>query len=78
MHAGSEVEALVPKKSLSVLCFSSSCQKTVVEPPPAENCHMQIYNLAGSDVAVTIRNSDLFPEPLHYLEVAGTRPLAGF
>ncbi|XP_056898475.1 solute carrier family 15 member 2 [Takifugu flavidus] len=42
--------------------------KTVVEPPPAENCHMQIYNLAGSDVAVTIRDSDLFPEPLHYLE----------
>uniref|UniRef100_H2UFI4 Solute carrier family 15 member 2 n=1 Tax=Takifugu rubripes TaxID=31033 RepID=H2UFI4_TAKRU len=52
--------------------------KTVVEPPPAENCHMQIYNLAGSDVAVTIRDSDLFPEPLHYLEVEGTRPLAGF
>lgn len=54
----------------SSLLFFFFCQKTVVNPAPAENCHMQVYNLAGGDVAVTIRDGDLFPEPLHYLQVA--------
>lgn len=39
---------------------------------------MQIYNLAGSDVGVTIRDSDLFAEPIHYLQVEETRRPAGF
>lgn len=48
------------------------CQKTVVNPAPAEHCHMQVFNLARGNVSVTIRDSELFPDPVPYLQVEKT------
>lgn len=45
------------------------CQKTVVNPAPAGHCHMQVYNLAGGNVNVTVQDSNLFPESIPYLQV---------
>uniref|UniRef100_A0A7N8YJ10 Solute carrier family 15 member 2 n=1 Tax=Mastacembelus armatus TaxID=205130 RepID=A0A7N8YJ10_9TELE len=43
--------------------------KTVVDPPPAGNCLLQVFNLANGSISVKIPDSDLFPEPIQYLEV---------
>lgn len=51
----------------SPLCFR---QKTVVNPAPAEHCHMQVFNLAGGNVSVAIKDSDLFPDAIPHLQVA--------
>ncbi|XP_026151679.1 solute carrier family 15 member 2 isoform X2 [Mastacembelus armatus] len=42
--------------------------KTVVDPPPAGNCLLQVFNLANGSISVKIPDSDLFPEPIQYLE----------
>ncbi|CAG08274.1 unnamed protein product, partial [Tetraodon nigroviridis] len=44
--------------------------KTVVDPAPAEHCHLQVFNLAPGDVSVAIRGSDLFAHPIPSLQVA--------
>lgn len=40
--------------------------KTVVDPPPAGKCLLQVFNLAEGDVSVKTPN--LFSEPIHYLQ----------
>uniref|UniRef100_A0A3Q3IET1 Solute carrier family 15 member 2 n=1 Tax=Monopterus albus TaxID=43700 RepID=A0A3Q3IET1_MONAL len=40
--------------------------KTVVDPPPAGKCLLQVFNLAEGDVSM--KTPDLFPEPIHYLQ----------
>uniref|UniRef100_H3DE35 Solute carrier family 15 member 2 n=1 Tax=Tetraodon nigroviridis TaxID=99883 RepID=H3DE35_TETNG len=42
--------------------------KTVVDPAPAEHCHLQVFNLAPGDVSVAIRGSDLFAHPIPSLQ----------
>ncbi|CAN9498486.1 unnamed protein product [Ophioblennius macclurei] len=45
--------------------------KTVVDPAPAGNCLLQVYNLAGAagdNVMVKIPDSELFPDPIQYLQ----------
>lgn len=62
--------------SLSLYCVTKLeslllfCQKTVVNPAPAAHCHLQVFNLAKGNVSVSIQGSDLFPEPIPYLQVA--------
>ncbi|XP_041806865.1 solute carrier family 15 member 2 [Chelmon rostratus] len=41
--------------------------KTVVDPAPAGNCLLQVFNLAGSDVSLTFPGNNPFPEPIKYL-----------
>ncbi|XP_032384723.1 solute carrier family 15 member 2 [Etheostoma spectabile] len=42
--------------------------KTVVDPAPAGSCLLQVLNLAEADVSLKIPGSDLFPEPIQYLQ----------
>lgn len=42
--------------------------KTVVDPAPAQKCLLQVFNLVGGNVSVKIPNSNLFPEPIQYLQ----------
>uniref|UniRef100_A0A8P4KE10 Solute carrier family 15 member 2 n=1 Tax=Dicentrarchus labrax TaxID=13489 RepID=A0A8P4KE10_DICLA len=42
--------------------------KTVVDPAPAGNCLLQVFNLAGGDVSLQIPGSNPFPEPIKYLQ----------
>lgn len=62
--------------SLSLYCIAKLesllflCQKTVVNPAPAAHCHVQVFNLAKGNVSVSIQGSDMFPEPIPYLQVA--------
>lgn len=54
--------------------------KTVVDPAPAGKCLLQVVNLAGGDVDVKVLGSDLFPEPIPYLQDSPTYetlPLGG-
>ncbi|KAI4902570.1 hypothetical protein NFI96_010250 [Prochilodus magdalenae] len=38
--------------------------KTVVEPPPAKECLLQVLNLADGDVSVKIPGQNIFPDPI--------------
>ncbi|TDH06630.1 hypothetical protein EPR50_G00115270 [Perca flavescens] len=42
--------------------------KTVVDPAPARSCLLQVFNLAKANVSLKIPGSDLFPEPIQYLQ----------
>ncbi|TKS67771.1 Solute carrier family 15 member 2 [Collichthys lucidus] len=42
--------------------------KTVVDPAPAGNSLLQVFNLAGGDVSVKFQSSNPFPEPIQYLQ----------
>ncbi|XP_040912549.1 solute carrier family 15 member 2 [Toxotes jaculatrix] len=42
--------------------------KTVVDPAPAEKCLLQAFNLEKGNISVKIPGSDLFPEPIPYLQ----------
>ncbi|XP_019961474.1 solute carrier family 15 member 2 isoform X2 [Paralichthys olivaceus] len=42
--------------------------KTVVDPAPSGKCLVQALNLAGGDVVVDFPGSDLFKEPIPYLQ----------
>ncbi|KAM4730853.1 solute carrier family 15 member 2 [Anableps anableps] len=42
--------------------------KTVVEPAPAEQCLLQVYNLAEGDISVRVAGSDLFQNPIPKLQ----------
>ncbi|XP_031180175.1 solute carrier family 15 member 2 [Sander lucioperca] len=42
--------------------------KTVVDPAPAGSCLLQVFNLAKENVSLKIPGSDLFPEPIQYLQ----------
>ncbi|XP_070693691.1 solute carrier family 15 member 2 [Pempheris klunzingeri] len=42
--------------------------KTVVDPAPAGNCLLQVFNLAGGNVSVEIPGSSLFPDPIPHLQ----------
>uniref|UniRef100_A0A7N5ZSP3 Solute carrier family 15 member 2 n=1 Tax=Anabas testudineus TaxID=64144 RepID=A0A7N5ZSP3_ANATE len=42
--------------------------KTVVEPAPAGNCLLQVFNLADGDISVKTPGNNLFPEPIGYLQ----------
>uniref|UniRef100_A0A3Q2YJG8 Solute carrier family 15 member 2 n=1 Tax=Hippocampus comes TaxID=109280 RepID=A0A3Q2YJG8_HIPCM len=44
--------------------------KTVVKPAPAGQCLLQVFNLAPGDVRLHFPESQPFPEPLMYLQVA--------
>uniref|UniRef100_A0A8C7IYJ0 Solute carrier family 15 member 2 n=1 Tax=Oncorhynchus kisutch TaxID=8019 RepID=A0A8C7IYJ0_ONCKI len=43
--------------------------KTVVEPAPRGQCLLQVYNLADSDVKLSIPGSNLFSQPIKSYEV---------
>ncbi|KAE8299710.1 hypothetical protein D5F01_LYC02123 [Larimichthys crocea] len=42
--------------------------KTVVDPAPAGNSLLQVFNLAGGNVSVKFQSSNPFPEPVQYLQ----------
>ncbi|XP_047226071.1 solute carrier family 15 member 2 isoform X1 [Girardinichthys multiradiatus] len=42
--------------------------KTVVEPAPAEQCLLQVFNLAEGDINVGVAGSDLFQDPIPKLQ----------
>ncbi|KAK2840110.1 hypothetical protein Q5P01_013850 [Channa striata] len=42
--------------------------KTVVDPAPAGNCLLQVFNLAEGDITVKIPGNELFPQPIPYLQ----------
>uniref|UniRef100_A0A3Q2QRX4 Solute carrier family 15 member 2 n=1 Tax=Fundulus heteroclitus TaxID=8078 RepID=A0A3Q2QRX4_FUNHE len=42
--------------------------KTVVEPAPAGQCLLQVFNLAEGDVSVRVAGSDLFQDPIPKLQ----------
>ncbi|XP_028249088.1 solute carrier family 15 member 2 [Parambassis ranga] len=42
--------------------------KTVVDPAPPGNCLLQVVSLVKGDVSVKFPNSDLFPDPIQYLQ----------
>ncbi|XP_054887260.1 solute carrier family 15 member 2 [Poeciliopsis prolifica] len=42
--------------------------KTVVEPAPAEQSLLQVFNLANGDVSVKVGDGDLFPNPIGKLQ----------
>lgn len=42
--------------------------KTVVTPASADNCLLQVINLAGNDVTVKINNTNLFLDPIQPLQ----------
>lgn len=42
--------------------------KTVVDPAPSGSCLLQAFNLAEGNVTVKIPDSNLFPEPIQYLQ----------
>uniref|UniRef100_A0A3Q3X4N3 Solute carrier family 15 member 2 n=1 Tax=Mola mola TaxID=94237 RepID=A0A3Q3X4N3_MOLML len=41
--------------------------KTVVDPAPAQNYLLQVFNLARNEVTVDINGANVYPEPIHYL-----------
>ncbi|KAJ8012348.1 hypothetical protein DPEC_G00041770 [Dallia pectoralis] len=71
---------LTPLKKMSVgmilaaLAFGAATlvefnvMKTVVEPAPPEQCLLQVYNLAESDIKLNISGSDLFTQPIKSYE----------
>ncbi|XP_070832395.1 solute carrier family 15 member 2 [Chaetodon trifascialis] len=42
--------------------------KTVVDPAPAGNCLLQVFNLAGGNVNLKFPSNNPFPEPIQYLK----------
>ncbi|XP_076603528.1 solute carrier family 15 member 2 [Chaetodon auriga] len=42
--------------------------KTVVDPAPAGNCLLQVFNLVESDVSLKFPSIEPFPEPIQYLK----------
>ncbi|MEQ2164662.1 hypothetical protein GOODEAATRI_008959 [Goodea atripinnis] len=42
--------------------------KTVVEPAPAEQCLLQVFNLAEGNINVGVAGSDLFQDPIPKLQ----------
>ncbi|XP_029314191.1 LOW QUALITY PROTEIN: solute carrier family 15 member 2 [Cottoperca gobio] len=42
--------------------------KTVVDPAPAGKCLLQVFNLAEGNVSLKFPGSDLFQEPIRYLQ----------
>uniref|UniRef100_A0A665WME3 Solute carrier family 15 member 2 n=1 Tax=Echeneis naucrates TaxID=173247 RepID=A0A665WME3_ECHNA len=42
--------------------------RTVVDPAPQGKCLLQTFNLVNDNLNVKILGSDLFPEPIHYLQ----------
>ncbi|XP_038133672.1 solute carrier family 15 member 2 [Cyprinodon tularosa] len=42
--------------------------KTVVEPAPAGQSLLQVYNLAGGDISVNFAGSNLFQQPIKHLQ----------
>ncbi|XP_074550389.1 solute carrier family 15 member 2 [Halichoeres trimaculatus] len=42
--------------------------KTVVNPAPAGNCLLQVYNLAGGDISVKMGSNNLFSAPIPHLQ----------
>ncbi|KAF0026756.1 hypothetical protein F2P81_021493 [Scophthalmus maximus] len=48
--------------------------KTVVDPAPSGSCLLQAFNLAEGNVTVKIPDSNLFPEPIQYLQNLNFNP----
>ncbi|XP_068423127.1 solute carrier family 15 member 2 [Clinocottus analis] len=42
--------------------------RSVVEPAPAGQCLLQVFNVAGGDVRLKLPGSDAFQEPIRYLQ----------
>ncbi|KAM7380071.1 hypothetical protein PAMP_003391 [Pampus punctatissimus] len=42
--------------------------KTVVDPAPAGNCLLQVVNVVNGSVSLKVSGSDLFPQPIQYLQ----------
>lgn len=60
---------LVNKVTLYVLV-----QKTVVEPPPARESLVQVFNLLDTDVTVHFPGQNIFSEPIKSYEVKSLEP----
>lgn len=52
------------------LCCILLAKKTVVEPPPAKECLLQVFNLVNGDaVSVEITGHNIFPDKIESYKV---------
>uniref|UniRef100_A0A4W4GRV8 Solute carrier family 15 member 2 n=1 Tax=Electrophorus electricus TaxID=8005 RepID=A0A4W4GRV8_ELEEL len=69
MTAGMVLAALAFAAATVCPPFIFLTQKTVVQPPQAQECLMQVLNLADGDVSVRIPGHSIFAEPIKSYEV---------